>query len=80
MFLLLTFEPRTLVAYLRQTSEQTILVALNFSRRPNRLVLGGNLLRASWKMLLTSSLKTMPDIHTGLLHLDGNEACILIQQ
>jgi alpha-glucosidase len=80
MFLPLTYEPHTLIAYLRQTGEQTILVALNFSRRPNRLVLGGDLLRASWKILLTSSQKTQPEIHNGLLHLDGNEACILIQQ
>jgi alpha-glucosidase len=80
MFLPLTYEPRTLIAYLRQTGEQTILVALNFSRRRNRLVLGGDLLRASWKILLTSSQKTQPEIHNGLLHLDGNEACILIQQ
>jgi len=80
MFLSLTFEPRTLIAYLRQTSEQTILVALNFSRRPNRLALGANLLRVSWKMLLTSSPKTVPDIHHGLLHLDADEACILVQQ
>ncbi len=80
MFLPLTYEPHTLIAYLRQTGEQTILVALNFSRRPNRLALGGDLLRASWKILLTSSQKTQPEIHSGLLHLDGNEACILIQQ
>jgi glycosidase len=80
MFIPLTYEPRTLMAYLRQNGDQTILVALNFSRRPNRLALGGDLLRASWKILLTSGQKTQPEIHNGLLHLDGSEACILIQQ
>jgi glycosidase len=80
MFLPLSYEPHTLIAYLRQTSDQTMLVALNFSRRSNRLALGGDLLGASWKILLTTSPKTLPDIHGGLLHLDGNEACILIQQ
>jgi alpha-glucosidase len=80
MFQTLTYEPHTLIAYLRQTGEQTILVALNFTRRPNRLALGGDLLRASWKVLLTSNSKTQPVIHNGLLHLDGNEAWILIQQ
>jgi alpha-glucosidase len=80
MFLPLTYDPRTLIAYLRQSKEQTILVAVNFIRRPNRLALGGDLLRASWKILLTSSSKTQPEIHNGLLHLDANEVCILIQQ
>jgi glycosidase len=54
MFQPLTFEPRSLLAYLRQNADQTILVALNFSRRSLPLVLGSEMMRANWDLLLSN--------------------------
>ena len=50
----LTHDTRYLLAYLRQTADQTVLVAFNFSRRRQRLVLGPGLARASWCVLLST--------------------------
>ncbi len=76
----LTFEPRAILAYLRQTSDQTVLVALNFSRRRVRFVLGGGLVRSNWELLLSSRRDEMPKIQDALLPLLPNEAMILLQK
>ena len=77
MFTPLTYGTRFLLAYLRQTAEETILVALNFSGRRQRLVLGGELARMSWEKLLSSSGQELPVIHNSLLPLGPFEAFIL---
>jgi alpha-glucosidase len=77
MFMPLSFSPRRVLAYLRQTEEQTVLVALNFSRRRTRLVLGRTLKGGSWKLLLSSRRTEMPEMQDGLLPLLPNEALIL---
>ncbi len=76
----LTFEPRAILAYLRQTREQTVLVVLNFSRRKMRFVLGGGLARGDWELLLSSQRDEMPAIEDSLLPLLPNEAMILLQK
>ncbi len=54
MFQPLTFEPKRLLAYLRQTADDTILVALNFGRRPVNFALGGEVRRSNWELLLSN--------------------------
>lgn len=76
-FLPLNYEPRSILAYIRQTKDQLILVALNFSRRPLRLALGKRLARAHWKLLLSSKREAVPQITSGLMPLEAEEACIL---
>ena len=63
----LTFGTRYLLAYLRQTSDQTVLVALNFSGRRKRLVLGSHLSRANFRLLLSTSRTTFTPPREGLL-------------
>jgi hypothetical protein len=77
----LTFEPQRLLAYLRQNAEQTILVALNFGKRPVRLALGGMVRRAEWKLLLSNRRDHLPPLKDGmLLPLEGYEVLILLQE
>ncbi len=81
MFQPLTYEPQRLLAYLRQDSQQTILVVLNFSRRPVKFALGGMVRRAQWELLLSNRRVSLPSL-TGetLLPLEGHEALLLLQK
>ncbi len=80
LFAPLTFGTRFIQAYLRQTPDETILVALNFSGRRHRLVLGGQLARAGWELLLSSHRQEPPVPRNGLLPLLPFEALILRMQ
>ncbi len=80
MFIPLHHNPQRVLAYLRQDSAQTILVALNFARRRSKLALGGEVTRHQWEVLLTNKQRNQPEIENGWLKLDGYEACILIQK
>lgn len=77
LFQPLSFEPRRLLAYLRQFENQTILVALNFSTRPVRLALGGTLRAARWKPLFSTYGDEPAMPRDGFLALRGDEAVIL---
>jgi alpha-glucosidase len=78
MFLPLTHGTRYLLAYLRQTPDQVVLVALNFSRHRQRLVLGPGLARANWRLLLSSHRQQPPVMQRGsLLPLEAGEALII---
>ena len=80
MFQPLTFDPRRVLAYLRQVENQTVLVALNFGRRKVRLALGPRLESAQWELLLSNKRVELPKIEKGWLHLQGDEVCILLQK
>lgn len=80
LFQPLTFEPRALLAYLRQTGDQTVLVALNFSRRPVRLHLSPALARRRWRLLLSNRRQELPEFSTAALLLQPEEACLLLQE
>ena len=81
IFLPITYEPKNLLAYLRQTNSQSILVALNFSRKPVQLHLGGELLKKGWKLLTSSDItRTDAKIISGKVKLTGDEALLLIQE
>jgi alpha-glucosidase len=77
MYQPVTFGTRFLMAYLRQTRDQTVLVALNFSRRKQRLVLGGHLARAEKKLLLSTHRETLPPMRNNLLPLEPYEAILI---
>src|SRR3990172_8242055 len=73
-----TFEPRKILSYLRRDRDQIVLVALNFSRRPVRLALGGEMLRHDWSLVLSNHRDKLPPIEKGgYLPLLGDEAMIL---
>ncbi len=77
MFQTITFEPKRLVAYLRQDASETMLVALNFGRRKVRLALGEDLAHRDWELVLSSKLRTESGVKGGWLPLAGEEVCIL---
>jgi alpha-glucosidase len=77
MFQPITYEPRRLLAYLRQDNKDTVLVALNFGRRRVKLVLGDTLLHRRWEVLLSSKGRQDPGIQDRSLQLAGEEVCIL---
>ncbi len=81
MFQPLTFEPQRLLAYLRQTSEQTVMVALNFGRRPVRFATGGSVRRAKWQLLLSNKRGEL-EVGQGesYIPLEGEEAAIFLQK
>ncbi|MDZ4160209.1 MAG: alpha-amylase family glycosyl hydrolase, partial [Anaerolineaceae bacterium] len=80
MFLPLAPGSNRVLAFLRQTEEQSILVALNFSNRPQRLALGGSLALSSWELLLSNCREQFERPAGGELWLDPNEAMALIQR
>ena len=79
LFMPLSHGRRALLAYLRQTPEQTLLVALNFAHRRQRLVLGAQLARSTWRLVF--STRPHPGSHApiadALLTLAPDEAMIL---
>jgi alpha-glucosidase len=77
LFAPITYGTRFLLAYLRQTEDEMVLVALNFSRRPQRLVLGRQLEGVQWELLLSSQRRELVGIHAGLLPLQPHEAILL---
>lgn len=79
-FVPLTYDPRRLLAYLRQDAEQTVLVVLNFGRRKVRLATGPQLRGRDWQLLLSNKRNSVPEIVNGWLPLLGNEASIYIRK
>lgn len=79
MYLPITFDPQKILAYLRQTADQTALVALNFSKKQVGLVVSPKLLSGDWTLLLSNKRDTFPIIKDRKIILEGNEALILLQ-
>ena len=77
MFNPVTYGTRFIMAYLRQTSKETILIALNFSRLRQRLVLGRELARGAKELLLSSARTEPPQIQNGILSLEPFEALVM---
>jgi alpha-glucosidase len=76
MFLPLTYDPLFVMAYLRQTAEETVLVVLNFNRRKMKFFLGRELAKRNWKLLLSSNPNQETTITSSTLQLTGYEVCI----
>jgi alpha-glucosidase len=79
MFTPITYGTRFLLAYLRQLPNETVLVALNFSSRRQRLVLGRQLANTRWKLLLSNKRTSMVDPDSDIMVLEPNEAILLKQ-
>jgi len=77
MFIPLTCDTTFILGYLRQTTEETVLIALNFSSRRKRLVLGGKLASANWEMLLSSKRDSIEPLSGALVALEPYEALLL---
>ncbi len=77
MYMPLTYEPRRLLAYTRQIGEETVLVALNFSRRKTGLVVSSSITRQQWELLLSNKRTTLPMVKDRKIVLQPYEALIL---
>jgi len=72
-FTLLTTQPKDALAYLRQTPEQTILVALNFKDRPTAF---DSIPAGKWGLLYSTVRDTLPG-NTQSIQLDPYEVLIV---
>ncbi|NPV56676.1 MAG: alpha-glucosidase [Anaerolineae bacterium] len=79
MFQPVTVSPRRLLAYLRQTGDETVLVAANFGRRRINLVLGPELARRRWELVLSNRRAVLSTGQFDTFELAGEEFIILKQ-
>ncbi len=77
MLMPITFEPRRLLAYTRQIGDETVLVALNFSRRKTSLVVSSSITRQNWELLLSNKRTALPVVSDRKITLAPYEALIL---
>jgi len=80
IFLSLTFEPRSILAYLRQKGDDTLLVAMNFGWRSLRFFMGSTLNDEHWTVLLSNQEFELPEEHSGYIRLKPDQVVILKQQ
>jgi alpha-glucosidase len=73
----LVHQPVTAMAYLRESQEQTMLVALNFFGWPARVEVDESLLDRHWRLRLTSAPGDYARVQGNTLHLAPFEACLL---
>lgn len=78
MFLPLTYDPKRILAYLRKTDKQSVIVAVNFSSRPTRFFLGRETAKSNWQPVLSNYADRMPEIRHGELMLLKDEVCLLV--
>lgn len=76
-FSLLTSRPRDNLAYLRQSADESILVALNFKSRASSLELLKDILERSWDVLLTTHCRETAKFSGNKLELAPYEVCLL---
>ncbi len=77
MYLPLTFDPRRILAYMRKLEDETVLVALNFSRRRIGLVVSTSILHQKWQMLLSNRREDVPDFRDRKIILEPYEVLLL---
>ncbi len=77
MYLPLTFDPRRILAYMRKLDDETVLVALNFSRRRIGLIVSTSILHQKWQLLLSTHRLTMPDFRDRKIILEPYEVLLL---
>ncbi len=77
MYLPLTFDPRRLLAYMRKLEDETVLVALNFSRRRTALIISTSILHQNWILLLSNKRKAMPSFSNRKIVLEPYEVLLL---
>ncbi len=78
MYLPLTYDPIFILAYLRQTMDETILVILNFGTRKMKFFLGRELATKKRRLLLSTHEHKDENRHPGFMELKGYEASIFL--
>ena len=80
MYMPLTYDPKKILAFIRQSNNQIALIALNFNKKEVALVLSSQLLKDDWKLLISNKRDTPPTIFDRKITLFGNEAMVLLKQ
>ncbi len=78
LYLPLTYDPLFVLAYLRQTIDETILVVLNFGNRKMKYFLGRELASRKRRLLLSTHEREDEKHHPGYMYLKGYEASIFL--
>ncbi len=78
-FLPMTYEPQRLLAYLRKDQKQTVMIILNFENRPVNFVLGGEVQRSGWELLLSNKRGSLGNLKN-TLSVAGHEAILLLEK
>ena len=77
LFQPLAYDSNRLLAYLRTDADQNVAVLLNFSQRPVPFVLGAEMRRNKWELLLSNKRSEAPLLENGAFQLLPEEALIL---
>jgi alpha-glucosidase len=77
MYQPITFDPQRLLAYIRQTHDQIVLIAINFSRRKVGLVVSSSLIRNEWTLLISTHRDKLPPIEDRKIKLEPYEALLI---
>lgn len=78
-FVPLTQGTNFVLAYLRPVESETVIVALNFSSRRQRLVLGPEQAGRTWSLLLSNRRSSMVPVESDVIPLEPYEAIFLRQ-
>jgi alpha-glucosidase len=77
-FVPLTARPRRVLAYLRRTAEQSVLVALNFSARAAHEPLPPEVAAQRWRPLFAAPEAAAPPVSDSRLELGPHQVCLLV--
>ncbi len=77
-FVPLTLPPVHILAYLRQIGGQKVLVALNFSNRPQSLEINPEIAQRQWDLLLSTGREIFEPVSTNHLNLGPLEVLLLL--
>jgi alpha-glucosidase len=78
LYLPLTYDPLFVLAYLRQTMDETVLVVLNFSNRKMKFFLGQALATRKRRLLFSTHDREDEKHHPGYMELKGYESSIFL--
>ena len=71
--------PRGVLAYLRRTQEEVVLVALNFTSRPIKISIG-SIPKGRWELLISTCRDDQQHLESGALELHPSEVRLLVKK
>lgn len=77
LFLPLIYEPRSIMAYLRQSGDDMLMVVMNFGWRSMRFFIGNTLKKLNWKVVLNNQEFVLPEDRSTPISLKANQVVIL---
>lgn len=79
MFIPLTYEPRRMLAFMRKTNDQEVVIAINFSNRRVGFVVSFSIIRQNWALLFSNKRNELPEIKDRKIVLEPYETLFMIQ-